>query len=106
MSNTRSFIVGPENKKGFIFNHLKPPRVDRYFQFVFVWGFFLGRTGSAPPVEAFVTAASAVSGRAVARLAYSSLWLSTTASLMCTPTSAGREWRMSRTFTVAADSCS
>ncbi|XP_045931273.1 cell division cycle-associated protein 7-like isoform X2 [Micropterus dolomieu] len=44
--------------------------------------------GSALPVVAFATAASAASVRAAARLASCSLWLSTTASRTSTPTSA------------------
>lgn len=49
------------------------------------------RTGNAPPVVAFATAASVASVRAAARLAFCSPWLSTTASLMFTPTSSGGE---------------
>lgn len=50
---------------------------------------FLPRSGSALPVAAFATAASAASARAAAQLASCSPWLSTTASPMSTPTSAG-----------------
>lgn len=47
------------------------------------------RSGSALLVGAFATAASAASVRAAAQLASCSPWLSTTASLMSIPTSAG-----------------
>lgn len=49
----------------------------------------LFRSGGALPVVAFATAASAASARAAVRPAFCSLWLSTMASLMSTPTSAG-----------------
>lgn len=50
VSNTRPFIVGLEDKKGFIFNHLKPLHADHYFQFVFVC-FFLSVGVEVPPLS-------------------------------------------------------